>query len=72
MKTPSPAFPMIACALFACGSEAGLVVPNGESGVGFDDLRYSTHLHRVLAPSGRAGVIALVDPDSGTADTTSA
>jgi DNA-binding beta-propeller fold protein YncE len=66
MKTPSPAFPMIACALLACGSEAGLVVPNGESGVGFDDLRYSTHLHRVLAPSGRAGVIALVDPDSGT------
>lgn len=31
-------------------------------GIGFDDLRYSPSLHRVLVPAGRTGEIALVDP----------
>jgi YVTN family beta-propeller protein len=60
-----------ASAIAACDSSAGLVVPNGSGGVGFDDLRYSTALHRVLAPSGRAGAIALVDPDSSEATSVS-
>ena len=44
------------------GSSA--VIPNGDGGIGFDDLRYSPTLHRVLAPAGRTGTLALVDPDS--------
>ncbi len=39
-------------------------VPDGGGGVGFDDLRYSPLLHRVLAPGGRTGRLALVDPDT--------
>lgn len=37
-------------------------------GIGFDDLRYSPSLHRVLVPAGRTGEIVLVDP--GTHQTT--
>lgn len=48
------------------GSPSGTTVglPGGGPGIGFDDLRYSAALHRVLAPAGRAGTLALVDPDS--------
>jgi hypothetical protein len=38
-------------------------------GIGFDDLRYSASLHAVLVPSGRAGILALVDPDSLSVNT---
>ena len=44
------------------GSTAAL--PDGAGGIGFDDLRYSATLHRVLAPAGRTGTLALVDPDT--------
>jgi len=44
------------------GTAVGL--PDGAPGVGFDDLRYSAALHRVLAPSGRSGRLNLVDPDA--------
>ena len=36
-----------------------VVLPGGEMGIGFDDLRYSAALHRVLVPGGRAGVIEI-------------
>jgi DNA-binding beta-propeller fold protein YncE len=51
----------------ACASSADgvpVALPNGSSGIGFDDLRYSPSLHRVLAPAGRSGNLALIDPDS--------
>jgi DNA-binding beta-propeller fold protein YncE len=50
----------------ACTSPDGVPVPlpNGAPGIGFDDLRYSTALHRILAPAGRSGRLALVDPES--------
>jgi DNA-binding beta-propeller fold protein YncE len=44
-------------------------VPGAGPGIGFDDLRYSTSLHRVLVPSGRAGELALIDPDSSAVTT---
>ncbi|HKU39170.1 MAG TPA: hypothetical protein VJR89_13510 [Polyangiales bacterium] len=59
------------CWLVACttagAAPAGtaFTIPNGRAGIGFDDLRYSTALHRVLVPGGRAGVLALVDPETG-------
>src|SRR5262245_64587274 len=35
-----------------------------EGGVGFDDLRFSTALNRLIVPGGRTGAIVLVDPRS--------
>jgi hypothetical protein len=53
----------------ACGESAGTSYPIGDAspGIGFDDLRYSTALHRVLVPGGRAGVLALLEPETGEA-----
>ena len=39
-------------------------MPAGSAGIGFDDLRYSATLHRVLAPAGRTGTLDLIDPDT--------
>ncbi len=36
-------------------------LPDGERGIGFDDLRFSVALNRVLVPSGRTGRLNLVD-----------
>ncbi len=63
-------------ALFACSTptkpDAGraapsapttrLALPGGAAGIGFDDLRFSPELHRVLAPAGRTGTLDLIDP----------
>jgi DNA-binding beta-propeller fold protein YncE len=57
----------LAIAIAACGSSAdgrSVPLPNGDAGIGFDDLRYSSALHAVLAPAGRTGSLALIDPDS--------
>jgi hypothetical protein len=43
-------------------------IPGGEGGIGFDDLRYSSRLGRVLVPAGRTGALCLVDPGSGSVD----
>jgi hypothetical protein len=39
-------------------------LPDGSPGIGFDDLRYSPTLHRVLVPAGRTGRLDLIDPDT--------
>ncbi|HTL36076.1 MAG TPA: hypothetical protein VL326_23255 [Kofleriaceae bacterium] len=39
-----------------------LELPGGKGGIGFDDLRFSSELHRVLAPAGRTGKLDLIDP----------
>lgn len=39
-----------------------LALPGGRGGIGFDDLRFSPELHRVLAPAGRTGKLDLIDP----------
>lgn len=64
----------VAIALFLMGCSAHhaaepakpsvLVLPGGAGGIGFDDLRYSTTLGRVLAPAGRTGKLDLIDPAS--------
>jgi hypothetical protein len=49
----------------ACGAKpAGtqVAMPEGQSGIGFDDLRFSSSLGKVLVPAGRVGDIDLVDP----------
>jgi len=42
-------------------------LPGGEVGIGFDDLRWSARLQRVLVPGGRTGKLFLVDPAGGAA-----
>ena len=51
-----------ACASSPTGQRVSL--PDGAPGIGFDDLRYSATLHRLLVPAGRTGTLDLVDPDS--------
>lgn len=53
---------VVACAASPDGRAVPL--PDGGAGIGFDDLRYSPTLHAVLAPAGRSGALALIDPDS--------
>ncbi len=37
-------------------------IPGGEGGIGFDDLIYSSDLHKVLVPAGHTGKVYLIDP----------
>jgi hypothetical protein len=41
-------------------------LPDGNSGIGFDDLRYDATLGQVLIPAGRTGNVDLVDPSTQT------
>src|SRR5205823_5260583 len=57
-----------ACSSTRGPAEIGSVavdLPGGSTGIGFDDLRFSPTLNRVLAPAGRTGNLDLVDPESG-------
>jgi DNA-binding beta-propeller fold protein YncE len=57
---------VVGLVLLGCTSPDGtrVVLPDASPGIGFDDLRYSSSLHRVLVPAGRSGNLVLVDPDS--------
>ncbi len=49
----------------ACGqpfSGETIDIAKDKKGIGFDDLRYSPSLRRVLVPAGRTGTIVLIDP----------
>lgn len=39
-------------------------MPEGLSGIGFDDIQYSSAMKKVLVPSGRTGMLNLVDPET--------
>jgi hypothetical protein len=41
-----------------------LSLPNGQGGIGFDDLGFASSLRRVLIPAGRSGNLDLIDPDT--------
>lgn len=58
----------IAAALACCASPDGdaIALFDGSQGIGFDDLRWSEALGRVLAPGGRSGALDLIDPTSGS------
>ena len=40
-------------------------IPGGSVGIGFDDLWFAASIGRLLAPAGRSGRLALVDPATG-------
>jgi DNA-binding beta-propeller fold protein YncE len=41
-------------------------MPEGSAGIGFDDIQYSSTMKKVLIPSGRTGMLNLLDPKSLT------
>jgi hypothetical protein len=41
-----------------------VVIPGGEGGIGFDDMVFSSELHKVLVPAGHTGKLYLIDPTS--------
>jgi hypothetical protein len=45
-------------------STTPISLPSGAPGVGFDDLRYSRTLGKIIAPAGRSGRVDLIDPAS--------
>jgi hypothetical protein len=45
-----------------------IALPGGAGGVGFDELRFSAALGRVLVPAGRTGSLDLVDPVTGAVE----
>jgi DNA-binding beta-propeller fold protein YncE len=67
--------PIAAAAIFLLAAAAGarahtpavptperIAVPDGDIGVGYDDLQYAPSLHRILVPTGRTGRLLLLDP----------
>jgi hypothetical protein len=45
-----------------------LELPGVDGYVGFDDLRFSAELHRVLVPAGRTGRLELIEPEGRTVE----
>jgi DNA-binding beta-propeller fold protein YncE len=39
-----------------------IAIPDGERGIGYDDLQYAPELKRILVPAGRTGRLVLIDP----------
>jgi DNA-binding beta-propeller fold protein YncE len=56
---------LVVTAIVACTAQpsgAPVPLPEGEGGIGFDDLRFSPTLGKVLVPAGRTGRLDLVEP----------
>jgi DNA-binding beta-propeller fold protein YncE len=51
-----------ACRASPADGLARIPLPNGDPGIGFDDLRFSSALGRIIAPAGRSGRVDLIDP----------
>jgi DNA-binding beta-propeller fold protein YncE len=63
---------LLLAASAACAQPFGgevISVARDKRGIGFDDLRYSPSLRRVLIPAGRTGTIVLFDPSGKRSDT---
>jgi hypothetical protein len=56
--------PGLACAALAQPVPTSIPIQGGESGIGFDDLRYSSALGQVIVPAGGTGAIVFVEPGS--------
>jgi hypothetical protein len=46
----------------ASAAPAPIEIPGGSAGIGFDDLRFSVSLGKILVPAGRTGRLVLLDP----------
>ena len=52
----------LAAVLLAAFAVTPIPLPGVQAGAGFDDLRFSADLHRVIVPGGRSGRLFLLDP----------
>jgi hypothetical protein len=41
-----------------------VAIPDGERGIGYDDLQYAPDLKRIIVPAGRTGRLVLIDPST--------
>ena len=57
-----PAAALLFFGAMASAAPAPIEIPGGSAGVGFDDLRFSVSLGKVLVPAGRTGSLVLLDP----------
>ncbi|HWE22906.1 MAG TPA: hypothetical protein VG496_03100, partial [Myxococcales bacterium] len=57
-----------AVVLAAADAVAPLALPGASGGTGFDDLRFSPELHKLLVPGGRTGRLYLVDAKTQAVD----
>ena len=64
MRFSTAVLVLAGCFLLSNGAraQAPVEIPGGAPGIGFDDLQFAPALKKILAPAGRAGVLALVDP----------
>ncbi len=49
-------------------TSTAVAIPNGQEGIGFDDLVYCAQLHKILVPAGHTGKLYLIDPVSMAMD----
>src|SRR5262249_21402525 len=66
---PVPSGADAAAQVVGSAAPSAIAIPGGDRGIGFDDLRFSRRLGRVLVPAGRTGNLCLVDPDTGAVQT---
>ncbi len=64
MRFPSAA--LLFLGAMASAAPAAIDIPGGSAGIGFDDLRFSASLGKILVPAGRTGSLALLDPATRT------
>lgn len=58
----------LAAVLLAAFAVTPIPLPGVQAGAGFDDLRFSADLHRVIVPGGRSGRLFLLDPKTHAAE----
>src|SRR5512146_870655 len=58
----------VGLAVIAAVAPTPLELPGADGPVGFDDLRFSVELRKVLVPAGRTGRVDLVDPQTHTVE----
>ncbi len=56
--------PVLAESSNASLQSTAVPIPGGDGGIGFDDLIFSSELHKVLVPAGHTGKLYLIDPVS--------
>jgi DNA-binding beta-propeller fold protein YncE len=63
----APAGLALAATAAPAAEPTAIPISTDGKGIGFDDLRWSPALHRVLVPAGRLGSLVLIDPAAPTA-----
>src|SRR5574340_589427 len=76
MKTLLPAIlltSLIPCSALAATAplapQTVIKIPDGEHGIGFDDIGYAAPLNRITIPAGATGNLVLIDPETGALTT---